>query len=525
MTGNPREGGWIRKISLELVPPSLKDNRADVDRLLAGLMNALNAGEVTLDLSLVRRVPRLLRECEYRVKAVLFEEGGDTWHLMALFPESDGEAFLGAAVDLGTTTVVVRLLDLVTGESRGEASFPNPQIPLGADILTRIQHAARPQGLAELRQVVLDGLNLELRRLAQGAGVEAGRIAGMSLAGNTTMSHLFLGCDPYWICREPYIPVINTPDLIAAKDLGLAIHPEAPVLVLPNVGSYFGGDLIAGILISGIHREEAVSVLVDVGTNAEVVLGNRDWLVGCAGAAGPALEGGVANIGMRASPGAIDRATLDPASGEVRIHTIGNEPARGICGSGMIDLVAQLFLSGRIDARGKFVADRCGGRLKRVEGMTHLVVVPAADSGTGEDLALTQADLDSLVRSKAAMYTILTTACRMVNVSMREIGNFFTAGTFGLHIDPRSAIILGMLPDLPLESYKPLGNTSLAGACQVLLSSAARKEIGGIRNRVTYVELNVNQEFMSLFNGARFIPHTDRSLFPSVKGWSVGVLE
>jgi uncharacterized 2Fe-2S/4Fe-4S cluster protein (DUF4445 family) len=339
------------------------------------------------------------------------------------------------------------------------------------------------------------------------------------------MSHLFLGCDPYWICREPYIPVINTPDLMAAKDLGLAIHPEAPVLVLPNVGSYFGGDLIAGILISGIHREEALSVLVDVGTNAEVVLGNRDWLVGCAGAAGPALEGGVANIGMRASPGAIDRAILDPVSGEVRIHTIGNEPARGICGSGLIDLVAQLFLSGRIDARGKFVADQCGDRLKRADGMTQFVVVPAADSGTGEDLALTQADLDSLVRSKAAMYTILSTVCRMVNVSMREIRNFFTAGTFGLHIDPRSAITLGMLPDLPLESYKPLGNTSLAGACQVLLSSAARKEIGGIRNRVTYVELNVNQEFMSLFNGARFIPHTDRALFPSVKEWRDGVLE
>jgi uncharacterized 2Fe-2S/4Fe-4S cluster protein (DUF4445 family) len=291
------------------------------------------------------------------------------------------------------------------------------------------------------------------------------------------------------------------------------------------VGSYFGGDLIAGILISGIHREETLSVLVDVGTNAEVVLGNREWLVGCAGAAGPALEGGVANIGMRASPGAIDRATVDGASGEVRIRTIGNEPARGICGSGLIDLVAQLFLSGRIDARGKFVADRCGDRLKRVDGMTHFVVVPAAESGTGEDLTLTQADLDSLVRSKAAMYTILTTVTRMVHVSMTEIRNFYTAGTFGFHIDPRSAIVLGMLPDLPLETYKPLGNTSLAGACRVLLSCAARREIRQIRNRITYVELNVNQEFMSLFNGARFLPHTDRALFPSVRIWSGGAAE
>jgi uncharacterized 2Fe-2S/4Fe-4S cluster protein (DUF4445 family) len=332
------------------------------------------------------------------------------------------------------------------------------------------------------------------------------------------MTHLFLGLDPQGICREPYIPVINTPDPFPAKDLGLNVHPEAPVLVLPNVGSYFGGDLVAGILASGIHREEPLSILVDVGTNAEVVLGNRDWLVGCAGAAGPALEGGVASIGMTASAGAIDRAILDRETGELLLRTIENKPPVGICGSGLIDLVAQLFLSGRIDARGKFVAGRCGDSLGQVDGMNHFLVVPARDSGTGKDLTLSQADLDTLVRSKAAMYTILATVTRMVHVDMKEIRNFFIAGTFGLHIDPRSAIILGMLPDLPLERYRPLGNTSLAGAARVLLSSEARKEILEIRNRVTYVELNVNQEFMSLFNGARFIPHTDRDLFPSVKG-------
>ena len=515
---------WIRVIPLELVPPSLQDNTADVDRLQSRIRKALKTEKIALDLSLIRRVPQVLRENRYRVNALLYEKEQGTWHLMDLYPQAE-DAILGAAVDLGTTTVVVRLLDLLTGETRSEVSFSNPQIPLGPDILTRIHHAAQPEGLAELRQSVLDRLNRELGRLAEGEGVGANRIAALTLAGNTTMSHFFLGLDPCWICREPYIPVINTPDLFTAKDLGLNIHPEAPVLVLPNVGSYFGGDLIAGILVSGIHREESLSILVDVGTNAEVVLGNRDWLVGCAGAAGPALEGGVANIGMTASPGAIDRAILDPETGDLRIRTIGNERAVGICGSGLIDLVAQLFLSGRIDARGKFAPDRCGDRLRQADGMSHFVVVPEGDSGTGKDLTLGQADLDALVRSKAAMHTILTTVTRMVHVSMAEIRHFYTAGTFGLHIDPRSAIVLGMLPDLPLETYKPLGNTSLAGATQVLLSSAARQEIREIRNRIMYVELNVNQEFMNLFNGARFIPHTDRALFPSVRDWSDGELE
>ncbi|MBN1104714.1 MAG: DUF4445 domain-containing protein, partial [Deltaproteobacteria bacterium] len=393
MDGFSRDKGWIRVLRVKVDGPGLKDNTADTDRLIREIRKSLDAETVTLDLVLIRRIPFVLRENAYHVEALLYEKGGGVWHLMDLYPTDCENAYLGAAVDLGTTTVVVRLLDLLTGEQKAEASFSNPQIPLGADILTRIHHASSPEGLAELRQSVLESLNRELGLMTEGAGVDNTSIVGVALAGNTTMSHFFLGLDPHWICREPYIPVINTPDLFPAKELGLNIHPEAPVLVLPNVGSYFGGDLIAGILASGMHREEALSLLVDVGTNAEVVLGNRDWLVGCAGAAGPALEGGVASIGMAAAAGAIDRVNLDPDSGELRIRTIGNQPAVGICGSGLIDLVARLFLSGRIDARGKFVPGRCGDRLRQAEGMSQFVVVSAEDSGTGKDLSLRQTDL------------------------------------------------------------------------------------------------------------------------------------
>jgi len=222
-------------------------------------------------------------------------------------------------------------------------------------------------------------------------------------------------------------------------------------------------------------------------------------------------------MGMMAGPGVIDKVVIDPRSKEFWTTTIENKPPTGICGSGLIDLVAQLFLAEMIDLRGRFVVSKCGERLKDIEGINHLIVVSSQDSATGKDLCLSQTDIDALTRSKAAMYTILSTITNMINVSMEDISNFYIAGTFGAYMDPQSAITIGMIPDLPLETYKPLGNTSLTGASLALLSSAAREEVYRIRDRITYIELNVNQEFMNLFSAARFIPHTDRSLFPSVR--------
>jgi len=439
------------------------------------------------------------------------------WQLIDILPSQKNQSIYGIAMDLGSSTAVVRLLDLPVGEVKDEISFANPQIEIGPDILTRIHFATQEGGLDKLQGLIRDRLNHEIEGLAKKHGINTNSIVGMSVAGNTTMTHLFLGLDPYWICREPYIPAINNPGLLSSRELGLKINPEAPVLVFPNVGSYFGGDLIAGILASGMAHKKEISFLVDVGTNAEVVIGNSDWLMACAGAAGPALEGGVATMGMIAGPGVIDKVTIDTQASELVIRTIGNRPAIGICGSGLIDLVAQLFMAGMLDMRGKYVSEKCKGRLKEIDGIKHLVVVPRDDSGTDQPLTLSQTDIDGLIRSKAAMYTILTTITNTVNISMKEISRFYVAGTFGSYIDPKSAITIGMIPDLPLETYVPLGNTSLEGAGMALLSSDARAEISQIRDKITYLELNVNQEFMNLFSAAKFIPHTDISLFPSVK--------
>jgi uncharacterized 2Fe-2S/4Fe-4S cluster protein (DUF4445 family) len=410
----------------------------------------------------------------------------------------------------------MRLLDLVTGTTIKETAFDNPQGRIGPDILARIHHTDTPEGLDELNRMIVDGINTHIATLCKASGISTDAVYAMSLAGNTTMTHLFLGLSPRWIIREPYIPVVNTPPVFDAKSLGVDIFPGGRVLVFPNVGSYFGGDLIAGILYSGVHKREETSFLVDVGTNAEVLLGNRHWLMACAGAAGPALEGGAARMGMPAGPGAIDRVRIEPDSKAFDIHTIDEKPARGICGSGLIDLAAQLFAAGMVDIRGRFVVTQCGDRLVEKDGVRHLVVVPAEDSDTGRTLGFSQTDLDSLIRSKAAMYTILNTIASSVGIGFSEIDTFYVAGTFGAFIDPESAITIGMLPDLSRNRFVSIGNSSLEGAALALVTNNCLEEIHIIRDRITYMELNVNQEFMARFSAAKFLPHTDRSLFPSV---------
>jgi uncharacterized 2Fe-2S/4Fe-4S cluster protein (DUF4445 family) len=510
------DDGWIRLVEPDVSPASLKDNTGDAERLRKGISAALRGEEVRIDLILLKRLPALLRDHGHRVRVAAWKHK-TAWHVIDVYPRSSPPRICGLAVDLGTSTVVLRMLDLKSGANVGERSFRNPQNEFGLDILTRIHFATQDGGLRKLQTVLIDQLNDELADLSEEQGLTPDSIVGMVVAGNTIMTHLFLGLDPYWTCREPYTPVTNNPPLVKAGDLGLALNPLAPVLTLPNIGSYFGGDLIAGILATGMAEQPDVSFFVDVGTNAEVVLGNRDWLMGCAGAAGPALEGGVVSAGMMAGPGAIDKVTIDPHSGELHIRTIEDSPPVGICGSGLIDLVAQLYLEGIIDERAKFVPERCGAALKEYDDIEHFVLVAPEDSGTGDELTLSQPDIDSLIRSKAAMYTILVTIAKMVNLSLGDIRKFYIGGTFGSYIDPKSAITIGMLPDLPLEAYSAQGNTALAGAIKVLLSNETRDRADRIRARITYVELNVNQEFMSLFSAAKFLPHTDKTLFPSVR--------
>ena len=511
---NKTDSPWVHTITL--AKPTLQDNTADTDRLLSALKNDLQTDAVHLDLDLAKKLPDLLRKWEYNLRCILFKDR-QQWLVIGVAGVDEPRVIAGLAVDLGTTKVVLRLLDLNDGRTLGESGFDNPQLAVGPDILVRIHFAETPGGLDRLNELIITGLNQAIQDLCRSCRIEPRDIHTVTVAGNTAMTHLFMGLDPRWIIREPYIPVVNSPAVLKAAELGIQVNAGARIFIFPNVGSYFGGDLIAGIFLADLHKHSETAILVDVGTNAEVVVGNQNWLIACAGAAGPALEGGMTKMGMAAGPGAVDRIAIHPETHEFDLHTIDGGPAKGICGSGIIDLAAALVRSEMIDIRGKLVPAVCGRHLKQIDGLAHLVVVPAAKSATGSDLTISQADLDSLIRSKAAMYTILETITTSVGITLKELSSFYVGGTFGSFIDPRAAIAIGMLPDLPLDSYKPLGNSSLGGAAKALTAIDFLEEIDGIRDRITYLELNVNQEFMNRFSAAKFLPHTDASLFPSVK--------
>lgn len=508
------ETGWIRSVRLE--PPSLLDNTADGDRLIYALRKTLKTDALEIDLAVLKKLPRLLRDCGYAARCILCRDK-DRWTLIGLAHPFRDQPVTGLAVDLGTSRVEMRLVDLEGGGVLADAAFDNPQLALGPDILARIHYCEQSGGLQELNRLIIDALNRHIECICRSAHVEIDDLYLISFSGNTCMTHLFMGLSPRWIIREPYIPVINRPGIENAARFGLQANPAARIMIFPNIGSYFGGDLISGIFYSGMHRREETAILVDVGTNAEVVLGNANWLIGCAGAAGPALEGGVTKMGMMAGPGVIDQIRIDLETREFRIHTIDNKTPVGICGTGLIDLAANMFSAGMLDIRGKFLPEQCGTRLEGGSCGGFFEIVSASQSGTGRALTISQADIDSLIRSKAAMYTILETITAAVNISLNELSSFYVAGTFGTYIDPISAVTIGMVPDLPLEAYKSLDNSSLQGAVRVLTSSDSPKEIDKIRDTITYLELNVNQDFMNRFSAAKFIPHTNRSLFPSVK--------
>ncbi|MEJ2641394.1 MAG: ASKHA domain-containing protein [Desulfosarcinaceae bacterium] len=514
MTNQPihTDNRWVRRINL--TPPSLADNTADADRLIRALAVYTDGRYIEIPLELLQQLPARLRGADYQVDCLLVEDRGH-WVLNQVVAAQKEASLTGLAVDLGTTRIAACLVDLRSGEVLAETATDNPQLAIGPDVLVRIHHSQKKEDGAQLQRLAAEGINRAVSELCTAASLPAESIVLMAVAGNTAMTHLLLGLEARWLIREPYIPAVNQPGLIRARDMGVAIHRRARVLVFPNVGSYFGGDLIAGILFAGLHREADTAILVDVGTNAEVVLGNRDWMIACAGAAGPALAGGMSRMGMMAGPGVIDRVRIRP-DGALELGTIGGETPRGICGSGVIDLAAQLFLRGWVDIRGRLLPERCHGRCREVDGLNHLDLVPAQEAATGEPLSISQADLDSLMRSKAAMYTILETLTGQVGLTPEQLETFYVAGTFGCFIDPESAVTIGMLPDLPRERYRPLGNSALRGAVRLLSDAGAQAEIRQIQANITYLELNVNQAFMNRFSAAKFLPHTDRKRFPSI---------
>ena len=491
-----------KKVFLTMDEPSLADNIGDVDRLRRFLERELSS-RVNIPLSQMQVIPYRCREGNWKV-TVTVGMASSGWDVIDVEAGHTGDTLYGLAVDVGTTTVVVYLVDLTMGKTIDTAAGYNGQVTYGEDILTRIYLAGEEGGLLKLRNAVLNTLNRLINQLCRCNGCTAQQIAAAVFAANTTMIHMLLGLTPENICMAPYTPVVNSPGLLNAKETGLEINPAAPVFCLPGIGSYVGGDAIGGVLVSGMHQREEISLLVDIGTNGEMIMGNKDWLVACAGAAGPALEGGVAHCGMRAEPGAVDKVNIS-RNGSVSYSVIGGRRARGICGSGLVDCLAEMFLAGIVDRAGKF---RQGGSF---------TVVPGAESDTGQDIVITQQDINNIMHTKGAVSAALELLLESVGCSLGDIDNFYAAGAFGQYLNLESAITIGLYPDLPRERMIRLGNSAGEGARLALISREKIKELELIKERITYFELNANEVFMNKFVSSKFLPHTNLDYFPSVK--------
>ncbi|MGI9953292.1 ASKHA domain-containing protein [Moorellaceae bacterium AZ2] len=504
-------------VTLDLEPPTLTENASDWSRLRGALRRHRPEDYFTTSLPTLRELAESLRQADWQVDVILAQLKGVS-EVIRVAP-AGRQGVYGLAVDLGTTTVAASLVDLASGRVLGQAGTYNRQARFGDDVISRIIHAATEErGLEELREAALASINEVTAELLEERRILPEEVVAATLAGNTTMSHLFLGLTPKYIRLQPYIPTTAEYPVLRASETGLNIHPAAPVLVFPSVASYVGGDIVSGALFTRINESEDLVLFVDIGTNGEMVLGNRDWLIACACSAGPAFEGGGITCGMRAMQGAIERVEIDPATSEVKLKVIGNTRPVGICGSGLIDTLAKLRRAGILDRTGNFVPERAGSRLRQGEDGYEFVLAWKEESGSGRDIILTEGDIKNLIRSKGAVFAGIQSLLKTLELGLEAIDKVIIAGGFGNYLDIPNAIEIGLLPDLPPERYQFAGNTSLKGATQVLLCRQAWEEALEIGRKMTYLELSAGNLFMEEFVSALFLPHTNLELFPSLGG-------
>ncbi len=418
------------------------------------------------------------------------------------------------AMDIGTTTIYGQLVDLISGEVLSQFGDFNAQISYGEDVISRIMYAEKEGGMERLRQVVMETINKVIGKLFIRAKIDPEEVSTITLAGNTTMTQLLLGVNPSYIRRSPYVPTSTLYPPLAAAGLGMNLPAHVIALVYPQVSSYVGGDIVAGVMGSGMYRSEKLTLYIDIGTNAEIVIGNKDWLACTACSAGPAFEGGGIKLGMRAANGAIEDFSIDLVTYEPMVITIGNVKPKGICGSGLIIMVASMFEAGVIDSRGKFNQDLDTTRVRKTDGIWEYVVVWKDETQIERDVVLTEPDIDNLIRAKGAVYSGCQTLLEEVGLGINDIEHVILAGGFGSYIDLEKAMAIGFLPETDPEKVTFIGNGSLMGAKMSSLTNRLRKDVGEVTNAMTNFELADTPSYMDHYIAALFLPHTDLNLFP-----------
>ena len=503
-----------RALDLVMDVPSLEDTMPDNERLTWAIQAAAGVEKVEIPYAVMVRLAHVLRENNFHV-CVKGELDGDSFRCMEITSPTD-TAIVGCAIDIGTTTVSMVLTDLTSGKLLAKGSGGNGQIRYGADVINRIIEQGRPGGRKKLQDAIIkDTLTPIIANLCKTANISARSILRLSVGANTTMNHLFVGVDAESVRMEPYVPSFFHWDGLLAGDVKLPANPLAPVIIAPNIGSYVGGDITAGTMASMIWDKDELSLFIDLGTNGEIVFGNRDFLMSCACSAGPAFEGGDISCGMRATDGAIEACTLDKDTMEPTLRIVGeaDQKAVGICGSGIIDLISELFRCSVINAKGLFIRE--GRRVRRdAHGMGRFVLAEPEESETGREISINEVDIDNFIRAKGAIFSAIETLLNAVDMSVDAIDHVYVAGGIGSGINMKNAVNIGMFPDVDLEKFTYIGNSSLTGAYAMVMSDAAIETCQKVASNMTYLELSTHPGYMDAFVAACFLPHTNAKLFP-----------
>ena len=508
----------IVKTYIEIEEPTLDDNISDIDRIERHVRNNLGYDEIDFTIELLRKVPTVIREDNFKVTITYIKKKNKITILNIESGNTENKLY-GVAIDIGTTSVVVCLVDLYTKEIIDKASSGNAQIKYGADVIHRIVYSTKKNGLKELNEAIIEEtINPLLHSIYTKNNVDKDNVVSLVVAGNTTMTSLFLGVYTDFLRQEPFIPpFLKSPRLIG-KDVGLNINDSAYVFLAPSVASYVGGDITAGVLSAGIWSSEENVLFIDLGTNGEIVFGNQDYMMSCACSAGPAFEGGGISCGMRASNGAIEKVKIDKETLKPTLTTIGDVSPIGICGSGIIDLICQMLLTGIIDRRGKIHRDIDNERIIFNEyEIGEYVLAFKEEYNLDHDITINEVDIDNFIKAKGAIYSGASVLIESLGMDFSVIDKVYIAGGIGNNLDIENSILIGLLPDIEREKFIYIGNSSLVGSYLALISKDAKKKLQEIGSEITYVELSVYPTYMDEFISACFLPHTNIEQFPTIK--------
>ena len=489
---------FVKSIILTVTPPKILDGLSDLDRFKRAFKQIVECQDVRIPLDILAEFPDNIRKSAGEIKILYYMEN-NLAHVINIYASNDSHKTLGIAVDIGTTTVAVLLTDLESGAVLASSTSYNSQVECGLDVISRINYARKYR--MELKERVLNTINGLISQVC----LNAEDIACVSIAGNTTMTHLLLGIVPEYIRLAPYTPAVFQLPAYTSGDIGITANKNAPVIFAPAVGSYVGGDITAGALCTTLAGGGDDTILfIDIGTNGEILLGNSEFIFGCACSAGPAFEGGGIKNGVRASVGAIERVVIDPVTGVPEIFTIGNEPPTGICGSGIISLIAELFRNGFIDSAGKFAGKACENIIRNGKNTKYMLC---------EGVSISESDIENIIRAKGAVFSACQTLLTSVGLSFADLDRVYVAGGFGRFLNLEEARVIGLLPRLPDDKYVFLGNSSLIGAYLALVSDEQRVKEHEIAHAITYMDLSSEPGYMDQYMAALFLPHTDMTLF------------